>query len=183
MQMGVIFAGFGGQGVLLSGQLLALAALEQGLEAAWIPSYGPEMRGGTAHAMVTIADSDIGCPVVDEPDALVVFNTPALARFGPKVKAGGLVVADADLVDGSSFKGGADFLELPATTLAASLGAIKSANMLLLGALAARTGPIKPDSFLSALEKMFQGERGRFLLSNRRAFEQGWAYISPALAQ
>ncbi|RLE28731.1 2-oxoacid:ferredoxin oxidoreductase subunit gamma, partial [Candidatus Acetothermia bacterium] len=98
MEKAVIFAGFGGQGILLAGKILARAGMNRGLEVTWLPSYGPEMRGGTANCTVVVADSQIGSPVVDNPEALVAMNAPSLDRFEGRVAAGGVIVVNSSLV-------------------------------------------------------------------------------------
>src|SRR5574340_914399 len=102
MERSIIFAGFGGQGVLFAGTVLAQAAMDEGSEVLWIPSYGPEMRGGTASCTVIVGDEPIGSPVVDHPDAAVVLNPPSLARFGPMVASGGVLVVNDSLIEATS---------------------------------------------------------------------------------
>ena len=155
MERSVVFAGFGGQGLLFAGQVLARAAIKDGLEVFWIPSYGPEMRGGTASCTVIIDDVAIGSPVVDRLDAAVVMNLPSLRKFGPQVAPGGLLLMNTSLLaaDGS---GRADVqeLHLRCTELAATGGDDKLVSIAALGALVARTGWVTTDSVRAALREM-----------------------------
>jgi 2-oxoglutarate ferredoxin oxidoreductase subunit gamma len=155
MEHSVVFAGFGGQGLLFAGQVLARAAIKDGLEVFWIPSYGPEMRGGTASCTVIIDESPIGSPVVDHLDAAVVMNLPSLRKFGPQVAQGGLLVMNTSLLsDESGGRSDVDELRLRCTELAAQGGNDKLVSIVALGALVARTGWITPDSVRAALREM-----------------------------
>src|SRR5215204_5585584 len=142
MQEAIIIAGFGGQGVLFAGQILAYAGLDEGRQVTWIPSYGPEMRGGTAHCTVIIADDEIGSPLVSRPTAVLVLNPPSMERYAPLVQPGGVLIRDAALVPAPS--GRADIREwaVPAQAIAGELGFPQIANMVLLGALIAATGVV-----------------------------------------
>ena len=135
MEHAVVFAGFGGQGLLFAGQILARAAIADGLETFWIPSYGPEMRGGTAACTVIVGDEEIGSPVVDRYDAAVVMNPPSLAKFGPRVAERGLLIINTSLVEAGADRPQIDELRLPCTELAASAGDDKLVSVVALGAL------------------------------------------------
>ncbi len=131
----IIFAGFGGQGVLFAGQLLAYTALAEGKHVTWIPSYGPEMRGGTANCTVVISDEPIGSPVCRNPSIVVVFNNPSLEKYEPLLKPGGLLVINESLMVKTAERTDIEVVSIPATALASSLGEAKITNMILLSAM------------------------------------------------
>ena len=134
MQTEVVLSGFGGQGALFAGQVLAYTGLEAGKHVTWIPSYGPEMRGGTAHCTVIVSDDEIGSPIVRNPSAAIVLNIPSLERYEPLVKSGGVLVVNASLVDRRPGRPDVTVLMIPATEAAEELGEKRMANMVLLGA-------------------------------------------------
>ncbi len=173
MKVECLFSGFGGQGVMFAGQLLAYAAMDAGLDVTWIPSYGPEMRGGTAHCLVVIADHPIGSPVVMHPQVAIVFNGPSFDKYEPLVAAGGLLVVNSSLVPRSSTRANLTHVRVDATQIASQLGDTHLANMVLLGAaLTAR--PLLP---LPAIERALDAhlpERHRHLLApNKQALAAG----------
>lgn len=139
MQSEVMFAGFGGQGILLIGKILAHAAMEQGFQVAWIPSYGPEMRGGTAYCTVVISDRPIGSPIIRNPLHLVAMNRPSLEKFAPVVKPGGVILINRSLIDIDSGRDDVDELAVPAVEIAKELGNARAANIVALSAFAARS--------------------------------------------
>ncbi len=134
----LVFAGFGGQGVLFAGQLLAYVALEEQKHVTWIPSYGPEMRGGTANCTVVVSDEPIGSPVCRNPSIAVVFNNPSLEKYEPLMKPGGLLIVNQSLIVNPPARDDLEIVQVPATTLASELGEVRVANMILFGALLAR---------------------------------------------
>src|SRR5690349_21124683 len=135
MHAEIVIAGFGGQGVLFAGQLLAYAGLAEGRNVTWIPSYGPEMRGGTAHCTVVISDAEIGSPLVRRPTAAIVMNQPSLDRYAPLVLPGGVLIVDSALCAPHAVRPDIQELDLPAKDMAADLGYPQIANVVLLGAL------------------------------------------------
>jgi 2-oxoglutarate ferredoxin oxidoreductase subunit gamma len=137
MQTEVKFAGFGGQGILLAGKFLTLAGMEEGKEVAWIPSYGPEMRGGTAYCTVVIADRPIGSPIVNNPTHLVAMNRPSLEKFGPMIKPKGLIVINSTLIPITSGRTDLTEVLVPCNQIAIDIGNPKGANMVVLGAYVA----------------------------------------------
>ena len=157
MERSVVFAGFGGQGLLFAGQVLARAAIKDGLEVFWIPSYGPEMRGGTASCTVIIGDEPIGSPVVDRLDAAVVMNLPSLRKFGPQVARGGC--SSQHLAPRRQTSGRADVAEmrLPCTELAAKGGDDRLVSVVALGALVAQLGWVTPKSSAQPCARWGQG--------------------------
>ncbi|MBW2178984.1 MAG: 2-oxoacid:acceptor oxidoreductase family protein [Deltaproteobacteria bacterium] len=139
MQKDVMFAGFGGQGILLMGKILALAAMDEGREVTWVPSYGAEMRGGTANCNVVISDRPIGSPVIRNPMHLVVMNRPSLEKYGPLVRPKGVVLINSSLVTADTGREDIDELTVSANDIATEIGSIKSANIVALAAFVARS--------------------------------------------
>jgi 2-oxoglutarate ferredoxin oxidoreductase subunit gamma len=174
MQHSIVFAGFGGQGLLFTGQVLARAAIKDGLEVFWIPSYGPEMRGGTASCTVIIGGEPIGSPVVDEFDAAVLMNLPSLRKFGSRVARGGLLVLNTSLIDAET-SGRADVREmrLPCTELAAKGGDDRLVSVVALGAIVAQLGWVTPKSVRAALREMGSKKRPEVVDADLRVFGAG----------
>jgi 2-oxoglutarate ferredoxin oxidoreductase subunit gamma len=176
MEHSVVFAGFGGQGLLFTGQALARAAIKDGLEVFWIPSYGPEMRGGTASCTVIIGDGPIGSPVVDAFDAAVVMNLPSLRKFAPRLAAGGLLVANTSLVGPeTSDRADIDELRIACTDLAAQGGDDTLVSIAALGALVARLGWVTPESVRVALREMAGKKRPEIVEADLGVFAAGLA--------
>jgi 2-oxoglutarate ferredoxin oxidoreductase subunit gamma len=169
----VVFAGFGGQGLLFAGQVLARAGIKDGLEVFWIPSYGPEMRGGTASCTVIVGDRPIGSPVVDRYDAAVVMNPPSLAKFGPRVAHGGLLLVNDSLVEATAGRDDIDELRLDCTRLAAQGGDDKLVSVVALGALVSRLGWVSVESVEAALREMVGAKRPEILDADLGAFGAG----------
>ena len=173
-----IFAGFGGQGVILAGKLLAQAGADYGLEVTWLPSYGPEMRGGTANCTVVLSDEPIGSPVVDNPSALVAMNLPSLERFEKAVVEAGTVVVNSSLVTRRVERNDVTELTIPANDIAASLGNPRAANMVALGALVKATGIFPLDIIKRAMISMLSGkDSGKLIEVNERALEAGYETV------
>jgi 2-oxoisovalerate ferredoxin oxidoreductase beta subunit len=164
-------AGFGGQGVLSLGVILATAAMKEGFHASWLPSYGPEMRGGAAHCHVILADKEIGTPLVDFPNVLIAMNGPSLSVFESQVRTGGLIVYDSSLVKDPSRCPRKEWLGVPASEIAQQLGEPKVANLVALGALLARTSLLGRDSIHGAIDEVVSQDSLRLL--NRKALERG----------
>jgi 2-oxoglutarate ferredoxin oxidoreductase subunit gamma len=175
VERSVVFAGFGGQGILFAGQILARAAMEDGLEVLWIPSYGPEMRGGTASCTVIAADGPVGSPIVDHPDAAVVMNPPSLARFGPIVASGGLLVVNDSLVEATTGRPDIDELRVRCTPLARDAGDDKLISVVALGALVGRSDIVRPESIRAALREVVGKKRPQALAADLAAFDAGLA--------
>jgi len=167
----LFFAGSGGQGALAIGQLIAKAAMDEGSEVTYLPSYGPEMRGGTANATVVISDRQISCPLINECDILVVMNLPSLIRFEPMVKPGGLLFLNSSLIPEPAKRGDIRVVEVPANDKAEQLGIERAANMVMLGAILKETGVVKPETVYNELEHMFTGRKEKFLEPNRKAVD------------
>jgi len=177
----IIVSGFGGQGALFAGQLLTYAGLEEGRHVAWLPSYGPEMRGGTARCTVTISDEPIGSPITDEPSAVVALNPPSLEMFEPKVLPGGLLIVNSSIAKEEVKRKDIVSLRIPATDLARDeFQNERMANMILLGALVRLTDVVALNSVMTALKKNLPERRHHLLESNRIALQKGWGIAAEA---
>jgi 2-oxoglutarate ferredoxin oxidoreductase subunit gamma len=172
MQNEVMFAGFGGQGILMCGKVLAHAALEEGHEVVWIPSYGPEMRGGTAYCLVMISDKPIGSPVVRNPSHLVAMNQPSLEKFAQVVKPAGIILINSSLISIGAGRADVDIIKIPVTSIAKELGSVKAANMVALGAFVARSGIVGFDTLRHCTHEEFINKKN-FLALNMNALEEG----------
>ena len=153
METSFVVSGFGGQGALFAGELLAFAALEAGREVTWIPSYGPSMRGGTAPCIVVIGDEPIGSPLVRQPHHAIVMNLPSLEKYEPLVRPEGVLVVDSTLVERPIARTDLRGVALPATAIAKRLGLQRVANAVLLGALVAATGILPLAALEEALDR------------------------------
>ncbi len=175
MQTEIIIAGFGGQGVLFAGELLAYAALDCGHQVTWIPSYGPEMRGGTAHCTVIISDDEIGSPVVRNPRGAIVMNLPSLEKYEPLIQSGGVLVVNGSLVDRPVQRNDIVGLVIPAVEEAEAIGDRRLANIILVGALLERLPVLTHASVMDALRAHLPERKRALLEPNGRAMERGAA--------
>jgi len=173
MQTEVIVAGFGGQGVLFTGQLLSYAAMDEGKEVTWIPSYGPEMRGGTANCTVVIADEEIGSPLVRNPKAVIAMNLPSLDKYEPSLQAGGLLVINGSMVNRAVARKDIRSVVVPANEIAEELGDRKLTNMVLLGALLGNLEVIPLDALKKALKEHLPERHHKLLPLNYQSLEKG----------
>jgi 2-oxoglutarate ferredoxin oxidoreductase subunit gamma len=171
----IIFSGFGGQGALFAGQLLAYAAADNGLHVTWIPSYGPEMRGGTAHCTVVLSDEPIGSPLVRRPGSVVALNLPSFEKYEPLVKTGGLLVYNRSLVDHPQARNDIRYLPIPANEIAEQVGNVRQANVVLLGGYLAATGILPLAAVETVLDNHLPERQRRFLESNKEALRRGAA--------
>lgn len=172
----VLFAGFGGQGVLSMGQFLTHAALSTGKHVAWVPSYGAEMRGGTANCLVTISDEEISSPITDNPLMAVVLNRPSLDKFENKIKPNGTLVINSSLVDREPKRDDINVLKLPVNELADKLGNPRGANMILLGAYLEKTQVVEVEKALEYFDVIFKGKKEEVIKKNKEAFLAGVEY-------
>jgi 2-oxoglutarate ferredoxin oxidoreductase subunit gamma len=172
MQSEVMFAGFGGQGILLSAKILAHAGMEEGKEVAWVPSYGPEMRGGTAYCTVVISDRPIGSPIIRNPLHLVAMNRPSLEKFAPMVKPGGVIMINSSLIPIKSGRSDIDELIVPANDIAKKLGNIRSANIVALSAFVARSKIVEFDILRKCVKKEFS-KKEKLIALNMEAVTAG----------
>ncbi len=170
----VVIAGFGGQGIILAGKLLAQTAMKAGKEVTYMPSYGAEVRGGTANCMVIIANEPIACPVVGRPTSLIVMNKASLDKFGPHLKNGGLLVMNRSLIDDEpQLDGTVEVLQVPADEIAVQLGNQKVANMVVLGAYLQKRGYLSPDAAAKALADVLAKRYHSTLPVNTEALRRG----------
>ncbi len=169
----LVFAGFGGQGILFAGKVTAYAGMMEGREVSWLPSYGPEMRGGTANCSVCLAGRPIGSPLVLEPDALVVMNNPSYDKFIGTVAPGGVAVIDSALVDRKTDRSDITALYIPATRLAQDNGIGKLANLIMLGALWKATGFATLESLEAAIQKVVPPSKQELVELNMKAIRLG----------
>lgn len=173
MQTEIVIAGFGGQGVLFAGQVLAYAAMDSGKQVTWFPSYGPEMRGGTANCTVIVADEDIGSPTVRNPQAVVCLNLPSLDKYEPLVTTGGVLVLNRSLINRSVARSDLRVVEAPANELAEQLGDKRLVNAVMLGALVQATGVLSLQAVQQALKAHLPARHQDLLSANFSALEQG----------
>jgi 2-oxoglutarate ferredoxin oxidoreductase subunit gamma len=174
MERSVIIAGFGGQGVILAGKILAQAGMDHGLEVTWLPSYGPEMRGGTANCTVVLSDDTVGSPIIDEPTALIAMNRPSLDKFEPTLAAGGTLVVNSSLIDREAERDDLTAHYVPVNDLAASLGNPRTINMIALGAYLKATESVPLEIAQQAMAETLEASgKGKLIDVNRRALEEG----------
>ena len=178
----VLMAGFGGQGMLLAGKILAHAAMTQGLEVSWLPSYGPEMRGGTANVTVCISEQPIGSPLITNPRALLVMNLPSLEKFAPRVRPGGVIVVNTSLVSKGSEREDCTEVRVAAREIAAAAGTDRAANFVMLGAYVGATGVVPPEAIEAEIAEEFSGRKAKFVPANVAAFQAGLAEGKKACA-
>ena len=178
MQQEVIIAGFGGQGVLFAGQLLSYTAMDEGKEVTWFPSYGPEMRGGTANCTVVISDEEIGSPLVKNPTAVMAMNLPSLEKFEPLVKKGGVLVVNASMVNREVTRKDIKVVSLPANDIAEKMGSSRSVNMIMLGAMLANMDLLSLEAIDRALDAHLPERHKRFLAGNKAALRKGAEYLA-----
>lgn len=174
----IIFSGFGGQGALFAGQLLAYAALDSGLQVTWIPSYGPEMRGGTAHCTVVISDEPIGSPLVRRPHSVVALNLPSFEKYEPLIRPGGLLVYNQSLVPATPTRTDIRAIAVLANDIAEELGNVRQANVVLLGAYLAATGILPLAAVETALDNHLPARQRKYLASNQEALRRGAASVT-----
>ena len=172
MTESLIIAGSGGQGVMLLGKVLAEAVMRQGRQVCWFPAYGPEVRGGTSHCMVTISDKEIGSPYVTKADTLIVLNNPSLERFKSRIKDKGLLVLNSSLAKNPG-SGRIKILDFPFTDIAIGLGNIKVANMVALGCYLGAKKIVKIKEMLEVFRSMAPAGKADILEINQRALQEG----------
>ena len=175
MQQEIIISGFGGQGTLFAGQLLAYAAMDSGHHVTWIPSYGPEMRGGKARCTVIVSDEEIGSPLVRRPSAAIVLNIPSMEAFEPAIKSGGVLVVNSSLVPQKSERTDINVLYVPASDMAIELGNVRIANVICLGALVQAAGIASLEAIEQALDAHLPKRHRKLLGLNSEALRKGAA--------
>jgi 2-oxoglutarate ferredoxin oxidoreductase subunit gamma len=176
MLIRTIFSGFGGQGVLSMGSTLATAAMLEGKHVTYLPSYGVEVRGGTANCTVVVSDEEIASPVASEPEFVVAMNQPSFARFQNILQAGGLLCANSSIVNTDSARSDIEILAIPTSELAEKLGTIRVANMVMLGALVRASNMISYDTMLENLNEILGEGKAKLLKLNGEALGLGYSY-------
>ena len=171
--LNILFTGFGGQGILFTGKVMAYAALMEGKELSWLPSYGPEMRGGTANCSVCISDNTIGSPLVVNPDVLVAMNLPSLEKFQNDVVPGGIIIVDSSIVKKKVERTDVNVIYLEASRIAEENGLKGAANMVILGRLFKETGFCSAENLDKGLQKSVPARKANLLESNRKAISLG----------
>jgi 2-oxoglutarate ferredoxin oxidoreductase subunit gamma len=178
MERSVVIAGFGGQGVILAGKILAQAGMSHGLEVTWLPSYGPEMRGGTANCTVILSDQPVGSPIVDEPSAVIALNLPSLDKFEPTVAKKGVLLVNSSLIARDVRRKDITAHAIPINDIAAKMGNPRTVNMVALGAYVKATGVVPLDAVKQAMAAaMRDGGKEKLVEINERALDAGYASI------
>ena len=172
----ILIAGFGGQGILFSGKAIAYTGLKAGMEVSWLPSYGPEMRGGTANCSVTLSDTPIGSPIVDKPDVLVAMNLPSLEKYYNETEPNGYVIYDSSLITKKEERGDVVTKGIPATKMASDNGLDGLANMIIMGKVIKETGVLTLEQVKNSLTQMVPAKKAELLEKNIKAIELGYNY-------
>ncbi|MCX7971516.1 MAG: 2-oxoacid:acceptor oxidoreductase family protein [Negativicutes bacterium] len=178
----ILISGFGGQGVMMMGQLITYAGMLSGKQVSWMPSYGPEMRGGTAYCSVIISDQPIGAPIVTEPDVLVAMNKPSLIKFEGNVKNDGIVLFNSSIIDVEPKRSDLAVFKVPANELAREIGNDKTANMIMVGAVIAASRAVDETAVEQALIKVFS-KKPKLIDINKLALEKGRQMIGQVAAE
>jgi 2-oxoglutarate ferredoxin oxidoreductase subunit gamma len=177
--MDAIIAGFGGQGVMLIGNLLAYAGMNQGLNVTYIPVYGPEMRGGTANCTVVLSEDDIGSPIIHRPESLIIMNRPSLDKFQPRLKDGGVQIINSSLIDQElADTDRIKSLFVPCNDIADKIGNTRMANMVAIGAYLQATGILEPQAAIDALPNVISPHYAKLIAANAQAIEAGAAHVA-----
>ncbi len=173
MEEKIIVAGFGGQGVLSLGMFIAYAAIHDGKEVTWLPSYGPEMRGGTSNCSVVVSDTQVASPIIAAPDCLIAMNKPSLYKFQDKVKAGGTIIVNSSLIEDKVERTDVNVLYIDSAKLALEAGNAKTANIVILGAYTKMRDMFAPETVKAVIEKKFAA-KPKVVPANIKAFELGY---------
>ena len=175
-----VFSGFGGQGVLMMGYVLAVSAMRDGKEVTYLPSYGAEVRGGTANCTVVVSDEEIFSPVASSPDYAVIMNYPSLVKYEGMIKEGGTVILNSSLVDTVPPRTDLEIVKVPANDIAKKLGSERTINMIMLGAFVAKTKITSLDSIMNGLTEIVKGKKASVMKLNRKGLDKGAEYASKA---
>lgn len=171
------FAGSGGQGVLSMGYILSVSAMREGKYVTYLPSYGAEVRGGTANCTVSISDEEIASPVASSPDSALVLNKPSMVRFQGLIKSGGVIVMNSSLIDSDPTRQDLEIFKIPANEIALELGSERALNMIMLGAFVAKTGIVRHNSLLEGIAEVLKGKKEAIIELNRKGLSKGAEYI------
>ncbi len=173
----IIIAGFGGQGALLIGEMIAHAGMNEGKNVSWLPSYGPEMRGGTANCSVIISNEPVGSPIVTEADAAIVMNKPSLDKFESYLKPGGKLFINSSLIEKKASRTDITVYYIPANEIAASLGNTRVANMVMLGAYIASSQTVSKENIMELITEAFGAKKAHLVAVNEKALDEGATHI------
>lgn len=176
MNKEILIAGFGGQGILFSGKFLAYEGLIDGREVSWLPSYGPEMRGGTANCSIILSDTPIGSPIVSNPDILIAMNLPSLDKYENETKAGGQIFIDSSLIDRKVERTDVETYYIPATKIASDEGITGLANMIIMGHMIKKSGIIPEENIEKAMKKVVPATKQNMFDLNMKAVKLGFDY-------
>ena len=176
MNKEILIAGFGGQGILFSGKFLAYEGLIDGKEVSWLPSYGPEMRGGTANCSIIISDNAVGSPIVSNPDILIAMNLPSLDKYEKETKAGGEIFVDSSLIDRKVERTDVETYYIPATKMASDEGLTGLANMIIIGHMIAKSGIVPEENIEKAMHKVVPATKQNMFDLNMKAVQLGFNY-------
>ena len=176
MNKEILIAGFGGQGILFSGKFLAYEGLIDGKEVSWLPSYGPEMRGGTANCSIIISDTPVGSPIVSNPDILIAMNLPSLDKYEGETKKGGQIFVDSSLIDRKVERSDVEVYYIPATKLASDEGLSGLANMIMIGHMIKKSGIIPEENIEKAMQKVVPPTKQNMFELNMKAVKLGFDY-------
>ena len=179
MERAVVIAGFGGQGLLFAGHVLAEAAMREGRQVSWMPSYGPEMRGGTASCTVIVSDRPIGSPIVDSAEAVIALNPPSMAKYAPLLERGAVLVRNTTLIEADASRGDVDVVDVPCTAIARTVGEERAASLVALGALLARRPIAARDTVEAALRDLLGSDDPDLVDRDLRALGEGFAAGAP----
>jgi len=174
MHQSFVFSGFGGQGALFAGQVLTYAAMDTGRHVTWIPSYGPEMRGGVARCTVIVSDEEIGSPIVRSPDVAVVFNNPSLERFQTEIRSGGLMVVNSSMINVPAERSDIRVLQIAGGEIAIELGDVRMTNMVLLGAMLAANSIVELSAAEQALRDHLPERKQHLVEPNIEVLRRGY---------
>jgi 2-oxoglutarate ferredoxin oxidoreductase subunit gamma len=177
MYQGVIMAGFGGQGIVSGGIMLAYCGMVDGLNVTFFPAYGAEMRGGTANCSVVLSTDPVASPVVGQPDSILIMNEPSLAKFESMLKPGGRLFLNTSLVVSRPKRKDVEVIEVPANDIAEELGSIKCANMVMLGAYAKKSGAVKPETLKGNIKEVYHKAKQAMVDMNQKAIDRGAASV------
>lgn len=178
MQYEIILAGFGGQGILSAGRIIGSAGMLEGKNVTWFPSYGPEMRGGTANCHVIVSEGDIGSPVINNPDVLICMTRPAMDKFEKTVKESGFILADSSLIGEDRIKAGSKrVIAIPAAEMAVNLGHKAMAMLIMIGRLVKETGVVKRESVEKALYDVLKSSLHHLIPEEMKAFDEGMGKV------
>ena len=172
----ILIAGFGGQGVLFAGKFLAYKGLTEGKQVSWLPSYGPEMRGGTANCSIILSDEPIGSPIVSNPDVLFAMNLPSLDKYENEVKSGGIIIVDSTLIKRKVERDDVEAYYIPATQIASEENLPGLANMIILGLMIKKSGIMPYENIEKALNKVVSAKKANLLELNKKAIQIGYDY-------